>query len=75
MLIGFGVGYVLGAKAGKERYQQIRSWVTKAAENPAVAQVIQQGNGVVNRLRQYTASGLEAGSEGLASVSQNPTQD
>ena len=27
----FGVGYVLGARAGKERYEQIRVWAGQAA--------------------------------------------
>lgn len=31
-LILFGVGYVLGAKAGRPRYDQIRSLADQAAE-------------------------------------------
>jgi len=27
----FGIGYVLGARAGKERYEQIRDWAGQAA--------------------------------------------
>jgi hypothetical protein len=27
----FGIGYVLGARAGKERYEQIRVWAGQAA--------------------------------------------
>jgi hypothetical protein len=33
-LAGFGAGYVLGAKAGKERYEQIRRTWENAKENP-----------------------------------------
>jgi len=36
LIIGFGVGYVLGAKAGKERYEQIRSWWDGFMGNPTV---------------------------------------
>jgi hypothetical protein len=36
MLVGFGVGYVLGAKAGKERYQQIVEATRAFMENPGV---------------------------------------
>ncbi|MGY1631165.1 hypothetical protein ACI784_05575 [Geodermatophilus sp. SYSU D01186] len=33
-LAGFGAGYVLGAKAGKERYEQIRKAWENAKDNP-----------------------------------------
>lgn len=33
-LAGFGAGYVLGAKAGRERYEQIRRAWSSAKEDP-----------------------------------------
>ena len=30
VVIGFGVGYYLGTKAGRERYEQLRSMVAKS---------------------------------------------
>jgi hypothetical protein len=36
LLVGFGAGYVLGAKAGKERYNQIESKVRDLMGQPAV---------------------------------------
>jgi hypothetical protein len=27
LVLGFGLGYYLGARAGRERYEQIRSWL------------------------------------------------
>lgn len=30
LLVGFGVGYYLGAKAGQERYKQIRQFIDRA---------------------------------------------
>ena len=33
-LAGFGAGYVLGAKAGRERYEQIRRSWENAKDNP-----------------------------------------
>jgi len=33
-LAGFGAGYVLGAKAGRERYEQIRRLYNHAKEDP-----------------------------------------
>ena len=36
LAVGFVLGYVLGAKAGRERYEQIMRWSSKAADSPAV---------------------------------------
>ena len=33
---GAAVGYVLGSRAGRERYEQIKRWSTRVADNPAV---------------------------------------
>jgi hypothetical protein len=33
---GIGVGYVLGSRAGRERYEQIKRWSRRVADNPAV---------------------------------------
>ena len=35
-LIGFGIGYTLGAKAGRERYEQIRRTARGLSESPTV---------------------------------------
>jgi hypothetical protein len=35
-LAGFGVGYVLGARAGRERYEQLARTARKVRENPTV---------------------------------------
>lgn len=47
---GFAVGYTLGARAGRERYEQLQRLYRTAAENPAV----QETAGVL----QAQASGL-----------------
>lgn len=36
MLVSGGVGYVLGARAGRERYEQIRRTALRVKGNPAV---------------------------------------
>jgi hypothetical protein len=36
MLVSGGIGYVLGARAGRERYEQIRSTALKIKGNPKV---------------------------------------
>ncbi|MEO5874643.1 MAG: YtxH domain-containing protein [Streptosporangiaceae bacterium] len=35
-IVGAATGYVLGAKAGRERYEQIRKAARRVAQNPAV---------------------------------------
>jgi hypothetical protein len=35
-LVGFGVGYVLGSRAGRERYEAIARTTRRLLENPAV---------------------------------------
>lgn len=36
LVVGLAIGYVLGAKAGRERYEQIMRLSSKAADSPAV---------------------------------------
>ena len=36
LLIAGGIGYVLGTRAGRERYDQIKRWASRVADNPAV---------------------------------------
>jgi FAD/FMN-containing dehydrogenase len=35
---GLGIGFVLGARAGRERYEQLRKLARKTADNPTVQQ-------------------------------------
>jgi hypothetical protein len=37
-VVGLGVGFVLGARAGRERYEQLVRATRKAADSPAVQQ-------------------------------------
>lgn len=47
MLLGAGaVGYVLGAKAGRERYEQISRQAAKLRNNPAVQQKVDEAKHV-----------------------------
>jgi hypothetical protein len=42
LLAAVGVGYVLGARAGRERYEQIKGTVDKVASDPRVQEKAQQ---------------------------------
>ena len=48
MLVGFGVGYVLGAKAGRERYEQILGATRAFMENPGVQRLTDEVGKTVN---------------------------
>lgn len=62
LLIGLGVGYVLGARAGVERYEQIRRWAVKTARHPAVAELVRDTVGLGDALRIGLAAGLDTSS-------------
>jgi hypothetical protein len=51
----FGVGYVLGSKAGRERYEQIRELVRKASENFDASGARQRLEDYGARLEAYSA--------------------
>jgi hypothetical protein len=55
-IAGLGVGFVLGARAGRERYEQMRKLARKAADSPAV----QQAAGAI----QAQAAGLVKSTKG-----------
>ncbi len=46
--IMFGIGYLLGAKAGRDRYEQLRRSYRRATSNESVRRVIDQGKGIVD---------------------------
>jgi hypothetical protein len=60
-VLGFAAGYVLGSKAGRERYEQIRAAARGLQENPAVQSAAgvlqQQASDLVAQARQH-APGL-----------------
>jgi len=41
--LGFAAGYILGARAGRERYEQIRQLWNRFSGNPAVQQFAERG--------------------------------
>jgi hypothetical protein len=47
-LVGLGAGYVLGTKAGQERYQQIVDAASKLRENPGVQRLTGEVNKTVS---------------------------
>lgn len=61
-ILGIGIAYVLGAKAGRERYEQIRTWMSAAGDSPAMRdakrKVKDAGTAVAGQARDKAAEGL-----------------
>jgi len=48
LLIGAGAGYVLGAKAGRERYEEILAMFNEFVERPEVRDITAKGKAAFN---------------------------
>jgi len=48
LAIGFGAGYYLGTKAGRERYEQINQWVSKAKQSEAYDTAAEKARAVID---------------------------
>jgi hypothetical protein len=59
---GLAVGYVLGARAGRERYEQLKQLARKASESPAMQQtagaIQAQATATAKSAREMAASGV-----------------
>jgi len=65
VLVGVAIGYVLGARAGHDRYEQIKAMASRARSHPAVIQLTDQASGVTDLVRSAVATGLREGSTRL----------
>ena len=57
-VIAFGAGYVLGARAGRERYEQLKRWFDKAVNSEPGQRMVANG-------RDLMGSSLDAASQQL----------
>jgi len=70
-LSGLAAGYVLGAQAGRERYEQLKQLARKAAESPAMQQTAgalqAQATATAKTAKDMAASGMRKGASKVAS--------
>lgn len=55
LLLAGGVGYVLGTRAGRERYEQIKKTAMRVKDDPRVQEKAHQAADVVKETAQQTA--------------------
>jgi hypothetical protein len=65
LMIGGAVGYVLGARAGRQRYEDIKRWWAAARRNPSMEQMANVSQGLSDLSRSVVAGGLEKTSEAI----------
>ena len=72
LLVGLGAGYVLGTKAGQERYQQIVDAASKLRENPGVQRLTGEVNKTVSvgkdRVAETAAAKADQAKEAVSNV-------
>jgi hypothetical protein len=67
LLVGLGVGYVLGTRAGRERYEQIKDAASKLWNDPRVKQRVDQAEDFVKDKAPEVAEFLADGAKNVVS--------
>ena len=63
LLVGFGVGYVLGAKAGRERYEQIRQQWNALTGSPKFQELTERSKEVAGEAGRKSLHAVQQGVE------------
>ncbi len=67
VIVGFAAGYVLGSKAGRDRYEQIRKLYRRVASSEQVRKALDQGRQLADsgtaRARDVVSQQLSSASE------------
>lgn len=63
-IVGFGAGYVLGARAGRERYEELKASWDQFMGNPSVQSAVSRG-------REAASSGAQAGIRAVGKATDN----
>jgi hypothetical protein len=63
LLVGFGVGYVLGTKAGRERYEELKATWDQFTGNPSVQRIVTKGKDIVEAGAEQGIRAVESAGE------------
>ena len=55
-IVGLAAGYYLGAKAGRERYEQINNWIDQARNSDAAQAAQQKAREIIDDADDVTAN-------------------
>jgi hypothetical protein len=67
-LLGFGVGYVLGSRAGRQRYEDLRRWWNQFSGNPTVQRAAERTKDVATEGAKRGLSVVQQGVEKAGSA-------
>jgi hypothetical protein len=67
LVVGLGVGYLLGTRAGRERYEQIKDAASKLWNDPRVQQRVDQAEDFVKDKAPEVAEFLADGAKNVVS--------
>jgi hypothetical protein len=67
-LLGFGTGYVLGTKAGRQRYEQLRGMWGQVAESPTVQKAAERTKEMAGEQARKSLSLVQSGVEKAGSA-------
>jgi|SRR5689334_7752853 hypothetical protein len=63
LVVGFGAGYVLGTRAGRERYEQIRQGWQQLTASPTVQRAVGKTTGLAGQQGRRALSVVQHGVE------------
>jgi hypothetical protein len=65
LLVGLGVGYVLGTKAGRERYEELKASWDQFMGNPSVQSVVSKSKEVVETGKERGLKAVEKATDNV----------
>ena len=72
-LLFIGIGYVLGARAGRERYEQIKGFAQRVQSNPTVQQTASKAADVAKEKAPVVAEKVSQAAESATSKGSSDT--
>ena len=63
LVIGLGVGYYLGAKAGRERYNEMQRWIRQARDSDVIETASDKAKAVIDLTVERARDLIDRGDE------------
>lgn len=70
LLFGAAIGYVAGAAAGRERYEQIRSMAKRAKDNPQVQEQASKATGAAKEAAPVVKDKMSGAADSVSQKAQ-----